>query len=75
MLQQDLDSLSQWAYKWQIVFNCMHLTIYITHKALPFPSQYFISNLAIQRTTSAKYLSVIITNNLLWSEYFNYNCT
>ena len=54
----------------KMTFNaskCVHLTI--THKTLPFPSQYSISNHAIQQATSAKYLGVILTNNLSWSEH------
>ena len=47
--------------------KCVHLTI--THKTLPFPSQYSISNHAIHQATSAKYLGVILTNNLSWSEH------
>ena len=70
MLQEDLDSLSQWAYKWQMTFNaskCAHLTI--THKLSPLPSKYSICNHAIQQVVSAKYLGITITNNLSWSEH------
>ena len=45
ILQEDLDSLSQWAHKWQMIFNaskCVHLTI--TRKLSPFPSTYSICN-------------------------------
>ena len=41
ILQADLNSLSQWAQKWQMTFNaskCAHLTI--THKLSSFPSKY-----------------------------------
>ena len=69
-LQQDLDSLSHWAQQWQMTFNaskCLHLTI--THQTSPLPSQYSISNHAIQQVTSAKYLGITITNTLSWSEH------
>lgn len=70
ILQQDLDSLSQWAHQWQMIFNaskCLHLTI--TRKSSPIQSKYFISNHAIQQVTSAKYLGITITNSLSWSEH------
>ena len=70
ILQADLNSLSQWAQKWQMIFNaskCAHLTI--THKLSSFPSKYYICNCAIQQVNSTKYLGVTITNNLSWSEH------
>ena len=70
ILQEDLDSLSQWAHKWQMIFNaskCVHLTI--TRKLSPFPSTYSICNHTIQQVASAKYLGITLTNNLSWSEH------
>ena len=70
ILQEDLDSLSQWAHKWQMIFNaskCVLLTI--THKLSPPPSTYSICNHTIQQVTSAKYLGITLTNNLSWSEH------
>ena len=70
ILQEDLDSLSQWAHKWQMIFNaskCVHLTI--TRKLSPLPSTYSICNHTIQQVASAKYLGITLTNNLSWSEH------
>ena len=70
ILQEDLNSLSQWAHKWQMIFNvskCVHLTI--TRKLSPFPSTYSICNHTIQQVASAKYLGITLTNNLSWSEH------
>jgi len=67
ILQQDLDSLSQWAHKWQIAFNASIAHASYHHpQNTPFPSQYSISNHAIQQATSAKYLRVILRNALSW---------
>ena len=55
ILQADLDSLSQWAEKWQMTFNaskCAHLTIR-AHKLSSFPSKYYICNCAIQQVNSS----------------------
>jgi len=66
MLQQYLDSFHSGHTRGQMAFDvskAVHLTT--THRALPLPSQYFVSHHVMQQATRAKYLGVIIlTNNV-----------
>ena len=71
ILQADLDSLSQWAQKWQMTLMLpnMHISPSLTSYPLFHLSISYICNCAIQQVDSAKCLGVIITNNLSWSEH------
>ena len=68
--QNDLDILTQWSYKWQMMFNpkkCEFLRI--TNKTNIVSCTYYISNHLIKEVTHAKYLRVIIDQNLSWNEH------
>ena len=69
-LQQDLNLLEEWATKWKMMFNlqkCEYLRI--TNKKFPLLAQYSIQKEIIREVTHAKYLGVIIDENLIWSEH------
>jgi len=71
-LQNDLNSLSQWATQTDTYFNpdksvCMH----ITRKHNPELYNYTIDNTTIQHVSSTKYLGITISNDLTWSTHLN----
>ena len=61
-LQQDLDTLEQWALDWKMSFR-------ITNKKNRIIAQYTLQNQTIKEVTHAKYLGVTIDKNLSWSEH------
>jgi len=70
VLQNDLDLLAQWSYKWQMMFNpkkCEFLRI--SNKSTFVLNTYYINNHPIKEVTHAKYLGVIIDQNLSWNEH------
>ena len=69
-LQQDLDKLTEWSHKWQMIFNpkkCEFLRI--TNKKNPIPHTYYIDNCQIDEVSNAKYLGVVIDQHLTWNEH------
>ena len=69
-LQEDLYRLAQWAATWQISFNvqkCLYLRI--TNKLHPYVHDYFMNDIHRQQVEHAKYLGIIIDNNLTWSKH------
>ena len=72
ILQQDLNSLSQWAKKWQMNFNpskCECLRI--SNKSNLPNLTYHIDYTNIQQVEHAKYLGVTIDQKLNWHEHIN----
>ena len=69
-LQQDLNTLEQWASDWKMSFNLQKCEfLRITNKRQPILSQYTLQNQSIKEVTCAKYLGVTIDKNLSWSEH------
>ena len=69
-LQADLNTLEQWAKKWNMIFNpskCEFLRV--TIKANPIPMSYYIQNEKIKEVPHAKYLGVTIDQHLTWNEH------
>jgi len=65
VLQNDRDLLAQWSHKWQMMFNpkkCEFLRT--SNKTNIVPITYYINNHLIKEITHAKYLGVIIDQNL-----------
>ena len=70
ILQQDLQTLSDWSAKWFMAFNvkkCASLTI--TRKRTPIQHDYRISNEIIPRIDKYKYLGVTVTKDLRWNTH------
>jgi len=75
-LQEDIDTLSEWADTWLMTFNltkCEHLTV--TNKRSPINSSYKIHDHMVQQVTSTKYLGVTINHNLSWSNHITQICS
>jgi len=71
-LQEDLNTLSQWATRTDMYFN-PDKSVYmrITRKHNPVLYNYTIDNTAIQQVSSTKYLGITISNDLTWSTHIN----
>ena len=75
-LQEDLDKLSQWSYKWQMSFNvskCKSLSI--TRKRNPYLHQYTMNGQELESVKSHPYLGVEVTQSLNWNNHINNNRT
>ena len=71
-LQEDLDKLSQWSYKWQMSFNvskCKSLSI--TRKRNPYLHQYTMNGQELDSVKSHPYLGVELTQSLNWNNHIN----
>lgn len=69
LLQQDLETLQNWAKLWQLSFNvskCYHVGI--TKKKVPLIYAYVLDGEAIS-TASTKYLGITITQDLSWNKH------
>ena len=72
ILQQDLNSLSQWAKKWQMNFNpSKYECLRISNKSNLPNLTYYIDYTNIQQVEHAKYLGVTIDQKLNWHEHIN----
>ena len=72
-LQSDLNTLEQWSIKWRMIFNpskCEYLKI--TNKTHSIASHYHIQHHTIKEVSHAKYLGVIIDQQLTWNEHVNH---
>ena len=69
-LQNDLNSLSQWATRTDMYFN-PDKSVYmcITRKHNPVLYKYTIENTAIQQVSSTKYLGITVSNGLIYSTH------
>ena len=69
-LQDDLDALQQWEKDWLMSFNpdkCE--VIRITKKRKPIDANYTIHGKELGHTKNAKYLGVLISDNLSWNAH------
>ena len=72
ILQDDLNSLSQWETDWQMKFNVakchsMRVTRHLPDKQILF--DYTLHQQKLEQVQSAKYLGLTITNNLDWGQH------
>ena len=76
ILQNDLNKLQQWEKKWKMEFHpgkCQLLRI--TNKIKHFiPADYFIHDVKLDLTDSAKYLGVLIDSRLRWKQQYHSVC-
>ena len=69
-LQADLNSLEQWAKKWNIIFNpakCEFLRV--SNKSYNVLMHYCIQGKEVKHATSSKYLGVTIDDHLTWNDH------
>ena len=69
VLQRDLDLLTQWSHKWQMIFNPKCEFLRISNEKNIIPNIYYIVNHSIKEVTNAKYLGVIFDQTLSWNEH------
>ena len=72
ILQDDLNSLSQWETNWQMKFNVakchfMRVTRHLPDKQILF--DYTLHQQKLEQVQSAKYLGLTITDNLDWGQH------
>jgi len=70
ILQEDLDTLNRWAEKWLVKFNvskCKVMNVTLKRKIVS--PLYHLSGVHLEEVRKYKYLGVIITHNLTWSEH------
>ena len=72
ILQDDLNSLSQWETDWQMKFNVakchsMRVTRHLPDKHILF--DYTLHQQKLEQVQSAKYLGITITDNLDWGQH------
>ena len=72
ILQDDLNSLSQWDTDWQMKFNVakchsMRVTRHLPDKQISF--DYTLHQQKLEQVQSAKYLGLTITDNLDWGQH------
>lgn len=75
-LQSDLDLVSSWCNKWLMSLNTTKCKIMsISRKNSLSSFSYKINNIEVSRTTSYKYLGVIIDSKLSWSSHITSICS
>ena len=71
-LQKDLDHLQKWETTWKMEFHPQKCQILrITNKRKVTEGNYFIHNIPLQQTNTAKYLGIIIDGKLKWKDQYN----
>ena len=73
-LQADLDALGAWSARWGMRFNtskCEILQVGTGLRTLPATHFYTLNGDVLKLVSSAKYLGVLLTHNLSWSEHIH----
>ena len=69
-LQQDLNTLQNWANKWLMIFNLAKCElIHITNKRNRQLSNYYIQDILIKSNSQVKYLGVTIDEHLTFNDH------
>ena len=71
-LQQDLHKLGDWEKKWHMEFHpakCQVLTV--ARKRNPIHYEYKLHGHILEHVTSAKYLGVTSTSDMIWGQHVN----
>jgi len=72
LLQQDLNTLSQWPDTWMMEFHPQKCeVISITRKMKPMKYTYSLYGQELKHVDSVKYLGVTITKDLRWDHHIN----
>ena len=75
-LQTDLDKLSNWAKAWDMQFHpdkC--LVMNISKKRHPSKFTYSLHNTDLKTTDTAKYLGIIISQDMKWTKHITQTCS
>ena len=75
-LQTDLDKLSDWAKAWDMQFHpdkC--LVMNISKKRHPSKFTYSLHNTDLKTTDTAKYLGIIISQDMKWTKHITQTCS
>ena len=72
ILQDDMNSLAQWEFDWQMEFNVakwhsMRVTRHLPDKQIQY--EYSLHQQKLEQIQSAKYLGITITDNLDWGQH------
>ena len=71
-LQEDLDSLTDWATRWQMSFNTAKCSILrVTTKKNPLLHSYKMNNDDLNSVKHHPYLGIELTHNLKWTNHIN----
>ena len=72
-LQKDLDTLVQWASKWQMKFNTSKCTIMrCTRSANPIQFKYTLQETNLEESDKYMYLGVMLDKSLSWSSHITH---
>ena len=72
-LQKDLDTLVQWASKWQMKFNTSKCTIMkCTRSANPIQLKYTLQETNLEESDKHMYLGVMLDKSLSWSSHITH---
>ena len=72
-LQKDLDTLVQWASKWQMKFNTSKCTIMrCTRSANPIQFKYTLQETNLEESDKHMYLGVMLDKSLSWSSHITH---
>ena len=73
ILQRGLDRLKQWADKWGMRFNPSKCQVMrISRSKTPHEKYYLLCNQILEQVSKAKYLGVLISDDLKWSPHVDY---
>ena len=76
LLQEDLDRLGEWSFKWDMEFNPSKCTvIHVTRFKTALPSQYTLYGETLESVSSSKYLGVTINDRLTWNDHIRNTVT
>ena len=75
-LQTDLDKLSDWANAWDMQFHTDKcLVMNISKKRHPSKFTYSLHNTDLKTTDTAKYLGIIISQDMKWTKHITQTCS
>ena len=75
-LQRDLDTLQEWAVRWQMHFNPKKCNImHIRARGICDPHPYFMAGVQLEDVTEHRYLGVTLSNSLSWNPHVDAQCS
>ena len=75
-LETDLDKLTEWAMAWDMQFHPdKSLVMNISKNRHPFKFTYSLHNTDLKTTDTAKYLGIIISQDMKWTKHITQTCS